>query len=597
MKPGKLWWYGLIGLILAMPLQAAPVDDMRIVIDVSGSMVKTDPNNLRAPALRMLTGLIPAGSSAGVWMFGRYVNMEVKWGTVDQNWRKLADEGAAKIHSRGQFTNIEGAISRATSGWNKPDPEVRRHLVLLTDGQVDISKDPARNAASRTTILDQSLPGLIENGVKVHSIALSAFTDESLLKKLALQTGGSFEIAESADDLQRIFLNMFERAIQPDTVELQDNQFKVDDSIREMTLLVFNQGTRATILIPPDGQQQTEQQHASNISWRHDQGYDLITVSKPVSGVWKLDAEVDPNNRVMVVTDLKLVVDDLPPYSTPDQALNIQVELHDQGKKISKNSFLKFVDFKLSHRIGENAEILPLELKKSREISDKGIYLQQLAAPLVEGKHEVIISADARTFSRSKRYTVDVLWPVEISTQPLATAGHFRVSITPRDEFIKAETLKIDASLRLPDGQQQRVDVEAIGNLWQGEVRADQQSGPHQLMIQVDGQSPTGETISQPITPIILDGVQQASVATQESASLVEQTSDAETDAATEPAVITTEEPPETEKDWLPTILIILGVNLVWIIAAVAGFIYYRKRKQSNAVDLLDGELEDKSDD
>lgn len=595
MKPSALWFYGLIGMLLVLPVRAAEVDDMRVVIDVSGSMVNTDPNNLRAPALRMLTGMLPTGSRAGVWMFGRYVNMEVKWGIVDQRWRTLADDGAARIHSRGQFTNIEGAISRATTGWDKPDPNSRRHLVLLTDGQVDISRDPAKNAASRAGILDQTLPVLVRNGVKVHAIALSDYTDESLLKNLALQTGGSFEIADSADDLQRIFLGMFERAIQPDLVALQDNQFKIDDSIREMTLLVFNKGNSPTALIPPDGQVQNEQQHASNINWRNDQGYDLVTVTKPASGVWKLDAEVDPNNRVMVVTDLKLVVDDLPAYSTPDQSLDIKVELHDQDKKISKNSFLKFVDFKLSHRVGEKAEILPLELKKSREISDKGIYLQQLAEPLAEGKHEIIISADARTFSRSKRYTIDVLWPIEINTQPLSESGQYRLTITPRDEYIKAETLKVDARLILPDGQEQRVDVTALGNLWQGEVRADQQSGMHQLLIKIDAQSPTGETVSQQITPISLNGVEKASSADSESSPTAEQTESKEPSEESAPA-ITTEEPPE-EKNWLQTILIVSGVNLVLILASIGGFMYYRKRKQSNEVDLLDGEPGEKSDD
>lgn len=54
-------------------------DDVRILIDVSGSMKKTDPSNLRVPAMKLINGLIPAGAKAGVWTFGRYVNMTVKW--------------------------------------------------------------------------------------------------------------------------------------------------------------------------------------------------------------------------------------------------------------------------------------------------------------------------------------------------------------------------------------------------------------------------------------------------------------------------------------------------------------------------------------
>ncbi len=52
----------LLFLLMAGPEPAAALDDIRIVIDVSGSMLKTDPNNLRAPALKMLNGLIPRDS-------------------------------------------------------------------------------------------------------------------------------------------------------------------------------------------------------------------------------------------------------------------------------------------------------------------------------------------------------------------------------------------------------------------------------------------------------------------------------------------------------------------------------------------------------
>ena len=48
-------------------------------------------------------------------------------------------------------------------------------------------------------------------GAKVHAIALSGGTDEVLLKQLALETGGSFAIAQNAGQLQKVFFKMFER--------------------------------------------------------------------------------------------------------------------------------------------------------------------------------------------------------------------------------------------------------------------------------------------------------------------------------------------------------------------------------------------------
>jgi hypothetical protein len=41
----------------------------------------------------------------------------------------------------------------------------------------------------------------------------------------------------------------------------------------------------------------------------------------PTAGQWRIDAALDPDNRAMVVTDLKLCVEDLPGFLTPGRAL------------------------------------------------------------------------------------------------------------------------------------------------------------------------------------------------------------------------------------------------------------------------------------
>ena len=281
---------GILIIVFSLGLNSSAIaapktDDVRVLIDVSGSMKKTDPSNLRVSALKLLNGLIPSGSKAGVWTFGRYVDMTIKWGLVNEEWRKAADAGASKIHSNALFTNIESGLERVRRGWEKPDVNTRRSLILLTDGQVDISKHTVKNEKSRQNVLTSSIQALKKSGVEVHTIALSRFSDEVLLKQLALDTGGSFEIAESAQDLQRIFFRTFERATKPDTVKLTGNQFSVDKSIKEMTLLIFRQKHSApTILYPPESDSLSLKKPGRSI-WRSDSGYDLITIKKPKTGV------------------------------------------------------------------------------------------------------------------------------------------------------------------------------------------------------------------------------------------------------------------------------------------------------------------------
>lgn len=581
----------LLGVLIFNCAQAAKVDDIRIVIDVSGSMLKTDPQNLRAPALRMINGLLPTGANAGVWTFGQYANMEVKWGKVNDRWRKLADQGAAKIHSRGQFTNIERALKRATSGWEKPDPDTQRNLIFLTDGKVDISRDPLKNTRSRNHVLNKTIPELVNNGVKVHAIALSRFTDETLLRRMALKTSGSFEIAHTAKDLQRIFLRMFERATKPDTVPLVDNRFTIDKSINEMTLLVFRNSKKPTRLIGPGKKSHSQKKHGGQVSWRNEQGYDLITVTKPASGVWSLDAENDPDNRVMIVTDLKLLVDDLPAYSTPDKSLNLSVELHNKNKKISKNSFLKFVDFKVDHKVSDNTQTLPLTLKKSRQVKDKGIYLQQLQAPLEEGRHTIVVKADSRTFNRTKQFTIEVQWPISVEITKTSETAVYELRVKARDEYINGETLQLKASLQLPDGQQQKVELTIAFNQWTAQLKVNSRDGLHLLHLSMQAQSVEGETVRHTLEPYPVLGVKTETEKAPEP--IAEEDKQPALSSDAENPEIESLEPAESEQgsEWTATIITIFMANIVIILLGVGVFIFMRKQARQDEIDLI-GEQE-----
>ncbi len=278
-------------LCTTLSLQAAPVQvdaaDARILIDISGSMRQNDPKNLRRPALRLLVGLLPDEARAGVWTFGQYVNMQVPLGQVDEAWRERARTGAAKIGSPGQFTNIEEVLKRAIADWEGASRVYQRHLILLTDGMVDISKSPGKNRISRQRIIDELVPKLKGYGAKVHTIALSERADHELMKILSNESGGWYEQVNDAEQLQRIFLRIFEKVGRPDTIPLTDNKFLVDSSIEELTLLIFRKdGAEPTQTIMPSGQQFGTKEAPENVVWHHDEGYDLLTIADPevVSG-------------------------------------------------------------------------------------------------------------------------------------------------------------------------------------------------------------------------------------------------------------------------------------------------------------------------
>ena len=123
-----LWW--LSAMLLwggGAALAAEPENaDVRVLIDISGSMRKNDPDNLRRPALRMLAGLLQPGTRAGVWTFARWVNNLVPVAEVDAVWKKRSQSLSKQISSPGQFTNIEEVLDAASLEPVQPDLLGRR---------------------------------------------------------------------------------------------------------------------------------------------------------------------------------------------------------------------------------------------------------------------------------------------------------------------------------------------------------------------------------------------------------------------------------------------------------------------------------------
>lgn len=468
-------WLSL-GLLLLLPVlvRAEAVPDVRVLIDISGSMKKNDPKNLRASALRMLVGLMPDGTRSGVWTFGQYVNMMVKLGKVDKAWKQKAMAAASKISSDGLYTNIEEAVKKATVDWTRPDPKYRRNLILLTDGMVDVSKDKARNAASRRRLLQKVLPRLEAADVTIHTIALSPNADKELLSTLAGATKGAFVQVDNANSLQRIFLKLFEKSVAPDALPLKNNKFKVDKHVSDFTVLVFlAKDSPPTRLITPSGKTWSQKAHPKNVSWFHDPGYDLITVQAPQPGGWQLQAKLDPDNRVMIVTNLRLKVDRLPNTLLLGDKFDVRARLLENGKSVTNERLLSKTRFTLEEE--QNGEVIhQLPLKDDGVapdvLKDDGVYSARVPAQNKAGAFDLVIAADSLTFKRQLHHTLQVHASPAVYqvTQP-GPNQPLKLDVHPHAGLIRPETVSMQ--ITLPDGQSHILNQ--VGDLdWQASVPA-----------------------------------------------------------------------------------------------------------------------------
>lgn len=130
------------------------VPDVRIPIDISGSIKDNDPNKLRGPALELLVQQLPDGAKAGVWTFVRWVNMLVEHREIDSEWRGETIAAIDEISILGFYTNIPAALEVATWDIDGLKPQYQTSLIVLTDGQIELSDSPESNWDARYRVLN-----------------------------------------------------------------------------------------------------------------------------------------------------------------------------------------------------------------------------------------------------------------------------------------------------------------------------------------------------------------------------------------------------------------------------------------------------------
>ena len=483
--------------------------ELRVLIDVSGSMRWNDPHNLRLPAVRLLSELVPEEHSVGLWLFAESTEVLEPVFQASPAWRQRVGTRLERIHSRGLFTDIEGALEAVTRDWldDTPTPGSERHVLLLTDGLVDLPAGPEASAQSRARILEAMVPELVGAAIQVHAIGLSDEIDRPLLETLTQATGGWLEVIKDAERLQRIFLRMLEQATPPSTVPLIDNRFLIDASVSEFTVLVFRPKTHPLRLLAPDGSVFLPTTPTHAVQWRLAGSYDLITVSAPMAGTWAIDTPEDPDNRVLVVTDLELAL--APPPSVLDigHALNLKVWATEHGHPIQMPDFLTLIESRArltAINAGSDADtttIAGISMTLALDLSRYAFVGQFETMDLPPGDYHLEVELDGGTFQRAQQRRIKLTQPDlmlhasvrAVSEQQPEPALIVRLQTAP--EILETGQGFGYLQWISPNGCSQMIAIDSDQlNATLDPLPLDQ-PGIHQLQARVGGLSPSGQLI------------------------------------------------------------------------------------------------------
>lgn len=476
---------------------AAGVDEIQVLIDVSGSMKQNDPDNLRIEASRLLVNLLPDGAKAAFWLFAEKTAPLSATDSVSAAWKQQASKATANIHSRGLYTHIEDAIQTVLSQGFKGGG--KKHLILLTDGFVDISKDIMQSADSRERILSEWIPKLQQQNINVQTIALSEQADKELLEKLAFETGGWVETAQSAEQLQRVFLKMAQKAAPKETLPLTDNKFQVDSGIHEFSVLVFKKPHAApTQLVAPDGKSISKQSMVANVSWLESQAYDLITVKQPLIGEWRLVAEVDPDNQVMIVTDLKLQLSEIPNFLGENETLPIKAHFTDKDKLIDRADFLGM----LTLEVGQDQQTPA----KMQVVANQPGFYQHKVEQLSLGKHLLKIVADGKTFKREIIHEIEVVaTPITVEKHVDAAQRLVSLKLLPDTKLIDPAGLVVNAVISQAGHPPETRAVTSKDGVWILDLAGLPPETTTHVNFNVMAKDHAGKPLTPAVTPLSID--------------------------------------------------------------------------------------------
>lgn len=568
-------------LLLSSPLWAEEIAkplpaDVRVVIDISGSMKKTDPQNLRKPAVDLIVRLLPDNSKAGIWTFGQSVNMLVPHRVVDQAWRTDGSQKASTINSIAMFTNIGGALDKAAEDYANPAKDYRRNIILLTDGVVDISKEAVVNLNERKRVLTQILPRLKASDYRIHTIALSGDSDQELMKKLSMATDGISEVADTADELMSTFLRIFDQAVPAERVPLDENGFLVDSSIQEFTALIFRRAeVPATIIVAPDGKEFSGTDPKHNVNWYRTDKYDLITVQSPLAGQWKVKTEMAPGSRVTVVSNLQLTVQPMKSNIKSGQSLDLAYSFQENGNTIINKDFLGVLTGEVLTSGGDSPEVKSTTLTMGTP--DDGVFHQKLEGFAGQGEFDVKILIDGKTFKREFIHHLNIsdsAFKLEKTIDESSGKKVYGYKLIADVETVDVGATTVKAIIKNSKANNLERDLNTIGNeRWEFSFTP-VQTAHYDISLSVAGKQIDGSPLTETIKADSFYFPDEASVlAAEQPASSVAASSSASSDAVVE-KVDSAPEPEATEED--SNLWLYVGIGVGNILVIILGYFVYR---------------------
>lgn len=254
-----------------------------LLLDNSGSMKNSDPQNLRFSGAQIMTGLLDPRDQFGLVLFSTQANiltdgLEVTGTTPLTEVSFLKELEKSKVDG---YTDVKAAFQKAAELLSMLSSKGEKVvIVLLTDGKPEI-QNPYPEYERETLELARELD------VPVMAIALTQSSQTPFLGELVHVTNGTIVYAKDSSDLINAYLQVLgrikDRTVVDGNILASIGSLEIDPSlapfIDSATFIVAKPETLSVQMLNPDG----GQVRGNSLMYP---SFNLVTMENPVGGVY-----------------------------------------------------------------------------------------------------------------------------------------------------------------------------------------------------------------------------------------------------------------------------------------------------------------------
>jgi Ca-activated chloride channel homolog len=428
----------------AEPLISSSRMEGVLVVDVSNSMLTSDPNKISNEAMKMFIDMSSLkGDKIGVISYAGDLVSKADLVKLQTEEDKSTLKGF--IDSLGRFpnTDIATGLSEAISTLdNGHEPDYLPLIVLLADGNIDVNEETGKTDQQAAQALDTAVADAKAKGYPIYVIGLNAdgTLNKEVLQNVSSSTNGKFFETSDANDLpgilSEIFANHLKLKVVPvDEVvgngEFQDISINIPNTnVLEANLSLVSSEPLEVKLVDPSGMELPLP--SENIQLNTSKSYTMIKMIDPPPGDWILKVKGVPNNKIDINFvfnyDLQLTFAPLANQNyQPGDSVKVTAYFEDNGTKVTNLDLYQNMNpiLYVKDTLKGDTEEIPLTSGESgftgefivgdseqyelvikaesssfyRETSAQKIRVQLPAAPPAETKESPIENKESESFS------------------------------------------------------------------------------------------------------------------------------------------------------------------------------------------------------